>query len=168
MMKSGKEFGQLTMRFAALFLLLLLFSCGKKHAVSTDKAPRSFSVTLHPFWGGSAACELERKNGKDQLTYTYTVKKGNSDSSYSSAAEILKMTADSIFTLADSVNWLNTYTSGTAESKNQLTAVMIYKKGRIPKTLNFDRLKNVSELPADIRPILAILNRIAPDDFKLY
>jgi hypothetical protein len=156
--------------YATLFFCLLLHGCKEKHATTSGQyaSNRTFSVKLNPFWGGSAACELERKSGKDNLVYTYTVKKGQTDSSYSSAAEISPVTADSVFMLAEKINWLATSTFGTADPKAQLTVSTSLKIGKPTRTLYYERLANVSELPEEIRAVLAILNRIAPPEFKLY
>ncbi|HLG03842.1 MAG TPA: hypothetical protein VI731_09625 [Bacteroidia bacterium] len=150
-------------------MLILLFAhgCREKKVVAANDplaSDRNLKVSLHPFWGGGASCELERKNGRDKITYSYLT----NDSAWSGAGTIARATADSIFTWAETVNWNAAGNFGTADAKTQLTVEALYKKGRIEKSVYWERLKNVKEIYGDLLKILQVMNRIAPEECKLF
>lgn len=153
-------------------LILVCISCtgGKKN--KSSKGPldsnRTVTVTLNQFWGGMPTCELERKDGKDNLLASYIVKAGTKDSTVYASKAIEKTTADSIFAAADRVNFNLDNVYGTGDDKTGMTAIISLKKKKIPQSVSFFRMKNVSDLPADIQQLVRLMNEIAPDDFKLF
>lgn len=155
-----------------LILLLAGYSCtgGKKNKLSKGPlaSDRTVTVTLNPFWGGMPTCELERKNGKDKLLASYIVKNGQNDSLVYSAKEIDKTSADSIFAAADKVNFYPDNIYGNGDDKTGMKAIVSLKKKKIPQSVTFLRMKNVADLPADVQKLVLLMNRIAPDGFKLY
>ena len=153
-------------------LILFCFSClgGKKN--KSSKGPlnsnRTVTVTLNQFWGGMPTCELERKDGKDNLLASYIIKSGAKDSTVYASALIEKTIADSIFAAADRVNFNPDNVYGSSDDKTGMTAIISLKKKKIPQSVSFFRMKNVSDLPADVQQLVIRMNAIAPEGFKLY
>jgi hypothetical protein len=159
-------------RFTCLFLLLFLISClhhkkssGEKNTYASD---RSVQIHFYPFWGGSASCELERKKGTDQLVYTYHVQKAGTDTSYFAFVTISSTQADSVFALAEKVNWDPDVNYGTVDDKNGLRVNAEYKKGPVKKQVLWERMANANELPPTLFQLAQLLNSFAPQEMKLY
>lgn len=153
-------------------LTLLATGCFMKKKTDTPVDPlaadRSVAIEFHPFWGGMSSCELERKGGKDKLTYTYIIRKAMGDSSYSAAGTITKAQADSVFVQAEKAEWDSDLFYGTADGPIGLTVFGEYKKGMLKKNLSCERLKDANELPKEFLKLAALLNAIAPEEMKLY
>ena len=111
---------------------------------------------------------LERKKGKDNLYSTYYQKLNGVDTVLSTVTAVPSSTADSIYALAEKVRWNADANHGTAETRVGLKFYMMHKKGRTEKSVSWENLKNADELPGDILPVIKIVNRVAPDDFKIY
>jgi hypothetical protein len=157
--------------FAAI--VLLSFSCRQKKASQASNDPlasdRTVTMEFHPFWGGMAACELERKKGTDRLTYTYLLQRPlPGDSTWSKIADISKSQADSIFLQAEKVYWDGGINYGASGEPIGLMLFCAYKKGPATKTTSWERLKVVNELPAELLKLGEMLNALAPADMKLF
>ena len=70
--------------------------------------------------------------------------------------------------LAEKVKWNADANHGTAEPRVGLKFNMSLKKGRNIKSVSWENLKGAIELPEDILSVIKIVNRISPDDFKIY
>lgn len=111
---------------------------------------------------------LERKKGANNLYSTYHLKVNGVDTVLTTTTFVNAATADSIYALAESVIWNADANHGTAETRVGLKFNMSFKKGRFAKSVSWENLKNASELPPDIQPVIQIVNRISPVDFKVY
>jgi hypothetical protein len=155
-----------------LFISVTLFSSciSRKKLSRANPVPpdQMLTISFYPFWGGSSETRLERKKGKSSLYSTYYQKVNGVDTILSTVTTVAPSTADSIYTLAEQVKWNADANYGTAEARTGLKFYMLLKKGRVEKSVSWEKLKNANELPADIFPVIQIVNRIAPDDFKIY
>jgi hypothetical protein len=160
------------MRTILLLLVILATGClsHKKAGAGTDPfaSDRTVKIQFHPFWGGMAACELERKSGKDNLLYTYIVRKPMGDSTYSASAPVTKAQADSVFAQAERTEWSSDIFFGKADAPVGLTVYGEYKKGMQKKNFTCEKLINASELPKEIFRLATLLNELAPADMKLF
>lgn len=162
------------MRILFVLIIVVLFAGAclthKKTTKTNDPYASDRTVTLqfHPSWGGMAACELERKNGNDQLTYTYIVRKPMGDSTYSTSAPVTKAQADSVFKQAENMEWVSDIFFGSAKDPVGLSVYGAYKRGPLKRNITCQRLKDATELPADVGKLAQLLNDLAPEDFKLY
>jgi hypothetical protein len=163
------------MKIKFVFILLaagsLFFSCLTKKKptnVATPIPDQTLTVDFYTSWGGSAEAILERKNGKDNLYSTYHEKVQGVDTVLTTINFISASTADSIYSFAEKVNWNADANHGTAETRVGLKFYMSLKKGRNEKSVSWENLKSANELPDDIRSVIKIVNRISPDDFKIY
>ncbi|CAN5279912.1 hypothetical protein BH09BAC5_BH09BAC5_08760 [soil metagenome] len=162
----------------SLFVIILIFSavlhsCKSKENAETKKGnSKKQSITLtidfYPSWGGSAEAILERKNGKDNLYSTYNEKVKGVDTVLTMITFVPAITADSIYKLAELVNWNDDANHGTADPRVGLKFNMSIKKGRNLRAVGWESLVNANELPEDIIPVIRMVNRISPDDFKIY
>ncbi len=156
------------------FLACVLFiSCRmqqkKKQGDSGTMPPKeTLTIDFFPSWGGSSEALLERKNGKDNLYSTYHEKVNGNDTIISRITFVNASSADSIYSLAEKVIWNADANHGTAEGRVGLKFNMELKKGRTTKSVGWENLQNANELPADIISVIQIVNRLAPEDFKLY
>jgi hypothetical protein len=157
---------------AILFVTVTLtFSCISRRKLAKSNpvpADQTLTINFYPFWGGSSGTTLERKKGKDNLYSTYYQKVNGVDTVLTTTTSIASSTADSIYALADKVSWNADANHGSAEARVGLKFYMMQKKGRVEKSVSWENLKNADELPADILSVVKIVNRIAPDDFKIY
>jgi hypothetical protein len=126
------------------------------------------TIDFYPSWGGSAEAVLERKNGKDNLYSTYHQKVNGVDTVLTTKNSVSASTADSVFSLAGKVKWNADANRGTAETRVGLKFNMSLKTGWVTKSVSWENLQNASELPEDILSVIKIVNRISPDDFKIY
>lgn len=158
--------------YTLLFCFCLFISCLHKKEQIKNKtelsSDRTVTVTLNRFWGGMPTAELERKKEKDLLTCSYQVRNGQQDSTVYSSKPIEKSTADSIFAAADKINFNPDNVYGSSDDKTGMKAIISLKKKKIPQSVTFLRLKDISELPPDVQNLVILMNRIAPGDFKLY
>ena len=153
------------------FIIILLFhSCitKGKHTRGNPPADRILTINFYPFWGGSSEALLERKKGVSNLYSTYHLKVNGVDTVLTKSTFINESTADSIYELAENVLWNADANHGTAETRVGLRFNMSFKKGRFTKSVSWENLKNANELPPDILSVIKIVNRICPDDFKIY
>ena len=160
------------MRTILLLILMLVTGCLSHQKATTVTDPyasdRVVKIQFHPFWGGMAACELERKSGKDYLLYTYIVRKPMGDSTYSAPAPVTKAQADSVFAQAERAEWNSDIFFGKADAPIGLTVYGEYKKGMQKKNFTCEKLINASELPKEIFRLATLLNELAPDEMKLF
>jgi hypothetical protein len=162
------------MRLKFVFILILstsLLAClhkKKTTGASSVQSDRKINLDFYPFWGGSASCELERKSGTDKLVYTYHLVKSGVDTTYASFVTITHEQADSVFLQAEKIDWQNLLVYGTAEDKNGLRVNVSLKKGPAKKYIECQRLKNTAELPPAIYQLAEMLNKMAPEEMKLY
>jgi hypothetical protein len=156
---------------AVLFFAETIPGCKPNKASSKEKTVipnQTITIDLLPSWGGSAEAILERKNGKDNLYSAYHEKINGVDTTLTQITTVSAATADSAFALAEKVKWNDDANRGTGDARSGLKFFMSWKKGRAEKSVSWENLKNANELPADIFPVLRILNRLSPGDFKLY
>lgn len=157
---------------AFLFAItILVSSCiSKKKLSRANPVPpdQTLLISFYPFWGGSSETRLERKKGKNNLYSTYYQKVNGVDTVLSTVTAIPSSTADSVYALVEKVKWNADANYGTSEARTGLKFYMSLKKGRVEKSVSWEKLKNANELPADIFPVIQIVNRIAPEDFKIY
>jgi hypothetical protein len=149
----------------------LTFSCiSRKKPSHANPVPpdQTLTINFYPFWGGSSGTTLERKKGKDNLHSTYYQKVNGVDTVLTTTTSVTSATADSIYALAEKVRWNADANYGTAEARTGLKFYMMLKKGRVERSVSWEKLKNADELPADILSVIKIVNRIAPGDFKIY
>ena len=159
--------------FVSTFFLLCLFACSSPKKTTAGKpgkldSDRTLTVEFHPFWGGMAAAELERKKGVDQLRYTYIIRKAMGDSSYSSFANISKEQADTLFARAEKVNWDPGINYGKCADPIGLMVFASLKKGPATKQYSMTRMHDVNDLPPALLVVAQLLNQLAPEDLKLY
>jgi hypothetical protein len=162
-----------------VFLLLLtasatsFYSCSGKKKAAKQQAKellqdQTLTINIFPFWGGSANAVLERKNGKDVLINFWVYKEKNADTTVTSSQTIEKNVADSIFFYAEKIKWNDDVNYGTSEATADTKTIVALKKGHFTKTVMWDRLKSVAELPADILLVVKMVNDISPAEVKLY
>lgn len=162
------------LRFIAIFLFALIVCSCKHHKAAseagTGKIPpnQTLTIGIFPGWGGSAEAILERKNGKDNLYSTYHEKINGRDTVLTQTTFVNASTADSVFALLEAVQWNADANHGTGDQRTGLNFFMTWKKKRAEKSISWEELKNVSELPADIILVIQMVNRISPPDFKIY
>ncbi|MBI3510758.1 MAG: hypothetical protein HY064_08840 [Bacteroidetes bacterium] len=157
--------------FPAIFILVVFAACVPRKNVQGNadlSSDRTVTVQFHPFWGGMASCELERKKGKDQLTFSYLEKKNGSDTTENAFVDISTMQADSIFSASEKINWTQTISDGNADPKAGMKIDFIYKKGKRVQNFHWERLNSVNDLPADVKNVLNLMNEKAPDNFKMF
>lgn len=156
-----------------VFFCLFLFIACKTHKTTqggpgTIPPAQTLTISIFPSWGGSAEAILERKNGKDNLYSTYHEKISGRDTVLTQVTPLDTATADSVFTLAEKVHWNDDANRGTGDARTGLKFFMSWKKGRAEKSVSWENLKTIRELPPDILPVLIILNRVSPGELKLF
>lgn len=165
------------MKYSIGVFALLIFSCisckskqeNKQGGTSGTIPPaKTLSIDFYPHWGGSSEAILERKKGTDNLYSTYHQKVNGRDTVLTNQISIPTATADSIYALAEKVNWNSDANHGTAETRVGLKFNMSFQKGRINKSVSWENLINANELPPDILSVIQAVNKISPADFKLY
>ncbi|HTL80582.1 MAG TPA: hypothetical protein VL651_02695 [Bacteroidia bacterium] len=150
-------------------LIIAAFSCsGSKHGTKDPYASdRHLTITFHPFWGGAAICDLERKNGKDALFFEYEQTFTGLDSISKQYVQLSTSEADSLFYYTEKINWTQPLKDGSAVDKVGLKVSIAYKRKTL-QTMSWEKLKSVDELPADVLVLLHKLNDIAPDEYKMF
>lgn len=156
-----------------LIISLFSFSCkgkqvNKQGGPGTISPEKTLSINFYPPWGGSAEAILERKKGVDNLFSTYHQKVNGVDTMLTNQQGINTITADSIYALAEMVLWNDDANYGTAVPRVGLKFNMSFRKGRNEKSVSWENLLNVNELPIDIRNVIQAVNNISPAEFKLF
>lgn len=148
-------------------------SCSGKKKAARQAAKellqdQTLTINILPFWGGSANAMLERKNGKDVLINSWIYKQKGADTTVTAIQNIEKNVADSIFFYAGKIKWNDDVNYGTAEATADTKVMVALKKGHFTKTVSWDRLKGVFELPYDILQVVKMVNDVSPAELKLY